>query len=216
MPCFHFTARLQFRQLRRRCLDTDFRLTIASRSRANARSLQPGKLKPVRSEAALATVRDSARRSTGTLSASRPAFRTSVTSWRACPAPTRRPMAASRWPRSTANRQDASPFAAWMRTRRGQAPLCARGVSWSRSGPRIAEWLMAEARAAGYCEIVGDTMPEMREALALYDRFGFERGDVAAVQPPVSQPKAQSSFASSFSGLRSSRLQPARRGTVMG
>ena len=34
---------------------------------------------------------------------------------------------------------------------------------------------MGEARAAGYREIVGDTMPVMRDALALYERMGFER-----------------------------------------
>jgi len=42
-------------------------------------------------------------------------------------------------------------------------------------GRRLLEWVLAEARAAGYGEIVGDTMPVMGEALALYDRMGFER-----------------------------------------
>ncbi len=42
-------------------------------------------------------------------------------------------------------------------------------------GRALMEWAMAEARAAGYREIVGDTMPVMRDALALYDRMGFER-----------------------------------------
>ena len=41
-------------------------------------------------------------------------------------------------------------------------------------GRALLEWLMAEARAAGYREIVGDTMPAMRFALALYERMGFE------------------------------------------
>ncbi len=50
-------------------------------------------------------------------------------------------------------------------------------------GRALLEWLMAEARAAGYREIVGDTMPEMREALALYDRFGFERGEPYSDHP---------------------------------
>ena len=45
------------------------------------------------------------------------------------------------------------------------------------------DWVISEARAAGYSEIVGDTMPEMREALALYDRMGFERGEPYAAQP---------------------------------
>jgi putative acetyltransferase len=42
-------------------------------------------------------------------------------------------------------------------------------------GRALMEWAMAEARSAGYREIVGDTMPVMREALALYERMGFER-----------------------------------------
>jgi ribosomal protein S18 acetylase RimI-like enzyme len=37
------------------------------------------------------------------------------------------------------------------------------------------EWVIAEARAAGYEELVGDTMPVMQQALALYDRMGFQR-----------------------------------------
>ncbi len=50
-------------------------------------------------------------------------------------------------------------------------------------GRALMEWAMDEARAAGYSEIVGDTMPEMRDALALYDRMGFERtGTGARVQ----------------------------------
>jgi GNAT superfamily N-acetyltransferase len=42
-------------------------------------------------------------------------------------------------------------------------------------GRALMEWVMAEARAAGYREIVGDTMPVMHDALALYERMGFER-----------------------------------------
>jgi len=53
-------------------------------------------------------------------------------------------------------------------------------------GGALMEWVMAEARAAGYREIVGDTMPAMRDALALYERMGFERAGTA---PPV-QPTA--------------------------
>ena len=44
-----------------------------------------------------------------------------------------------------------------------------------RLGRRLLEWVMAEARAAGYSEMLGDTMPVMTDALALYDRMGFER-----------------------------------------
>jgi GNAT superfamily N-acetyltransferase len=45
-------------------------------------------------------------------------------------------------------------------------------------GRALMEWVVAEARAAGYREIVGDTMPVMRDALALYERMGFERAGV--------------------------------------
>ncbi len=54
-------------------------------------------------------------------------------------------------------------------------------------GRALMEWVIAEARAAGYTEIVGDTMPVMRDALALYDRMGFERtGTGPEVQPSAS------------------------------
>lgn len=42
-------------------------------------------------------------------------------------------------------------------------------------GRALLEWVMNQARAQGYTELVGDTMPVMRDALALYDRMGFER-----------------------------------------
>lgn len=42
-------------------------------------------------------------------------------------------------------------------------------------GRALMEWVIREARAAGYSELVGDTMPVMGEALALYHRMGFER-----------------------------------------
>jgi GNAT superfamily N-acetyltransferase len=44
-------------------------------------------------------------------------------------------------------------------------------------GRALMEWMIAEARAAGYREVGGDTMPVMRNALALYERMGFERTD---------------------------------------
>jgi carbonic anhydrase len=50
-------------------------------------------------------------------------------------------------------------------------------------GRALLEWAMAEARTEGYLEIVGDTMPAMREALALYDRMGFERATPYAEKP---------------------------------
>jgi len=53
-------------------------------------------------------------------------------------------------------------------------------------GRALLEWVMDEARAAGYKELVGDTMPVMTDALALYDRMGFERtgvGDPVQASP---------------------------------
>lgn len=42
-------------------------------------------------------------------------------------------------------------------------------------GLALMEWVIREARETGYDELVGDTMPAMGEALALYGRMGFER-----------------------------------------
>jgi len=42
-------------------------------------------------------------------------------------------------------------------------------------GRALLDWVIAEARAIGYREMVGDTMPVMDRALAMYDRMGFER-----------------------------------------
>jgi GNAT superfamily N-acetyltransferase len=42
-------------------------------------------------------------------------------------------------------------------------------------GRELLRWVIAEARAAGYTELVGDTMPVMQQALDMYDRAGFER-----------------------------------------
>ena len=47
-----------------------------------------------------------------------------------------------------------------------------RGLGIGRS---LLDWVIAEARNAGYREMVGDTMPAMSQALAMYDRYGFER-----------------------------------------
>lgn len=49
-------------------------------------------------------------------------------------------------------------------------------------GRGLMEWVIREARAAGYDELVGDTMPVMGEALALYERMGFERAEPYAGQ----------------------------------
>jgi carbonic anhydrase len=42
-------------------------------------------------------------------------------------------------------------------------------------GSELLRWVIDEARAAGYREMVGDTMPVMTQALEMYDRAGFER-----------------------------------------
>ena len=55
-----------------------------------------------------------------------------------------------------------------------------RGRGISRA---LLDWVIAEARAAGYREMVGDTMPAMSMALAMYDRCGFERTGPYAENP---------------------------------
>ena len=58
-------------------------------------------------------------------------------------------------------------------------------------GRALLRWVMDQARQAGYSELAGDTMPQMREALALYRQMGF-----ACIAPPdapsiTSQPDEQ-------------------------
>src|SRR5579885_1550992 len=55
-------------------------------------------------------------------------------------------------------------------------------------GRALLEWVIAEARSAGYAEMVGDTMPVMERAVAMYEhgvrahrtlrRAGHGRGDL--------------------------------------
>jgi len=49
-------------------------------------------------------------------------------------------------------------------------------------GVALLNWMIAEARAIGYSELVADTLPVMRDALSLYGRLGFERTDPYAGQ----------------------------------
>ena len=42
-------------------------------------------------------------------------------------------------------------------------------------GRALLDWVIGEARSAGYREMVGDTMPVMAQALEMYDRRGFAR-----------------------------------------
>jgi GNAT superfamily N-acetyltransferase len=42
-------------------------------------------------------------------------------------------------------------------------------------GRQLLAWVIAEAKAAGYRQAVCDTMPAMAQALAMYERAGFER-----------------------------------------
>jgi putative acetyltransferase len=52
-------------------------------------------------------------------------------------------------------------------------------------GRALLDWVIAQARAMGYREMVGDTIPQMAVALDMYDRAGFERtGPYAAVPTP--------------------------------
>jgi GNAT superfamily N-acetyltransferase len=50
-------------------------------------------------------------------------------------------------------------------------------------GRALMEWVIAEARRAGYREMVGDTLPVMATALEMYDRMGFERTDAYSGAP---------------------------------
>jgi len=50
-------------------------------------------------------------------------------------------------------------------------------------GRALLAWVIAEARNAGYREIVGDTMPVMERALEMYHRTGFERTEPYAASP---------------------------------
>ena len=42
-------------------------------------------------------------------------------------------------------------------------------------GRAVMEFLIAEARAEGYCEMFADTMPIMTTAIALYKKLGFQQ-----------------------------------------
>lgn len=42
-------------------------------------------------------------------------------------------------------------------------------------GRQLLDWAIAEARAAGYRQLLCDTMPVMAEALSLYEHAGFAR-----------------------------------------
>jgi putative acetyltransferase len=50
-------------------------------------------------------------------------------------------------------------------------------------GRALLDWVIAEARRAGYEEMVGDTMPVMTQALDMYERLGFERTGPYAAEP---------------------------------
>jgi len=51
------------------------------------------------------------------------------------------------------------------------------------AGRALLEWLVSEARQAGYAEMFGDTLPVMDRALELYERMGFERTGPYAANP---------------------------------
>jgi putative acetyltransferase len=50
-------------------------------------------------------------------------------------------------------------------------------------GRALLDWVIAEARGAGYSELLGDTMPVMAAALEIYLRMGFERTGPYAGNP---------------------------------
>ena len=50
-------------------------------------------------------------------------------------------------------------------------------------GRALLDWVIAEARTMGYREMVGDTIPQMAVALAMYDRAGFQRTGPYAEAP---------------------------------
>jgi GNAT superfamily N-acetyltransferase len=50
-------------------------------------------------------------------------------------------------------------------------------------GEHLLAWIIIEARSAGYRELVGDTMPYMDRALAMYDRLGFLRTGPYSSEP---------------------------------
>jgi hypothetical protein len=57
-----------------------------------------------------------------------------------------------------------------------------------RPGRAPVEWLIAEAKSAGYREMFGDTMPAMADALSLYGHMGFERTGPHTADPTAVRP----------------------------
>jgi len=52
-------------------------------------------------------------------------------------------------------------------------------------GKELLDWVIGQARSRGYRELVGDTMPVMAKALAMYERAGFERTAPYSAEPTV-------------------------------
>jgi carbonic anhydrase len=52
-----------------------------------------------------------------------------------------------------------------------------------RLGRELLAWIVEEARAAGYRQLLCDTMPVMADALAMYRRAGFERTEPYSDHP---------------------------------
>ncbi len=50
-------------------------------------------------------------------------------------------------------------------------------------GRQLLAWVIAQAKAAGYRQLVCDTMPVMADALAMYQRAGFERTEPYSDHP---------------------------------
>jgi len=48
---------------------------------------------------------------------------------------------------------------------------------------QLMDWVMAQALSVGYREMLGDTMPVMQQALAMYLRMGFEQTGPYSTNP---------------------------------
>jgi putative acetyltransferase len=71
-------------------------------------------------------------------------------------------------------------------------------------GRMLLEHIFAEAGRLGYSEVLGHTLPVMKDALVLYERIGFER-----CEPFEAEPKEGAIFLSRSVAYRSTAMPPA-------
>jgi len=50
-------------------------------------------------------------------------------------------------------------------------------------GRALVNWIVSQARGAGYQDLLGDTLPVMDRALGMYERMGFERTEACLEEP---------------------------------